>query len=304
MDLSAGERDPVKGADWLEAQTVYSRRGFAHKDDIVDAALGSGDLIEDEDQGDHGLASPTHDRSLAAQRLADNTSMEIERRIELCGELYPFSFSRGRLVWRERDKWADPYIVCLLVSDRDQYKPGDDAGKVFEHLTTLAVGAFLDGDAIRFGAPRDTMPSPITEAVAELAALTASQAKSGWELRPRDQDIGLDVVGWKTFPDRHNNGLQIYAQCATGEGWLQEKSGQPNIELWSGILLWGLPPVPALAIPYVADREGDWAREMAGRLLLDRLRIVSAFRGRQLLDGPVNWYEWAEERASLGGPND
>lgn len=304
MDLSAGERDPVKAADWLEAQAIYSRRGFAHKDDIVDAALGTGDLIDDEDQEDHGLVAPTHDRSLSAQRLADNTSTEIERRLELCGELYPFSFARGRLVWRERGRWADPYIVCLLVSDRDNYKPGDDSGKVFEHLTTLAVEAFLAGGAVRFGAPRDTMPVSITEAVTALAVLTSSEEKLGWQLRPRDQDIGLDVVGWRTFPDRHNNGLQIYAQCATGEGWLQEKSGQPNIELWSGILLWGLSPIPALAIPYVADRNGDWTREMAGRLLLDRLRIVAALGGHQLSDGPVNWADWAEERASLGDPSD
>ena len=304
MDLSAGERDPVKGADWLESQAIYSRRGFAHKDDIVDAALGTGDLIDTEDQEDHGLVSSTYDRSLAAQRLADNTSMEIGRRMELCGDLYPFSFSKGRLIWREVGKWADPYIVCLLVSDRDHYKPGDDAGKVFEHLTTLAVGAFLDGESIRFGAPRDTMPVPITEAVKKLAALTASKEKHGWPLRGRDQDIGLDVVGWKTFPDRHNNGLQIYAQCATGEGWRQEKTGQPNIELWSGILLWGLSPIPALAIPYVADRNGDWERELAGRLLLDRLRIVSALGGRQLLDGAVQWADWAKDRASLAVPDD
>ena len=304
MDLSAGERDPVKGADWLEARAIYSWRGFAHKDDIVGAALGTGDLIDAEDQEDHGSASPTHDRSLAAQRLADNTGAEIGRRMELCGELYPFSFSRGRLIWREVGKWADPYIVCLLVSDRDYYKPGDDTGKVFEHLTTLAVGAFLDGDAIRFGAPRDTMPVPIKEAVQALADLTASKERPGWSLRPTDQDIGLDVVGWKTFPDRHNNGLQIYAQCATGEGWLQEKTGQPNMNLWSGILLWGLSPIPALAIPYVADRNGVWERELAGRLLLDRLRIVSALSGRQLSDGPVQWADWAKERASLAAPVD
>ena len=57
-----------------------------------------------------------------------------------------------------------------------------------------------------------------------------------------DQDMGLDVVGWKDAPDQHNNLLQIYAQCATGEGWLEDKIGEPNIEMWSGILLVGLDP--------------------------------------------------------------
>ena len=72
MDLAAGERDPVKGADWLEAQAIYSSRGFAHKSDIVGAALETGDLIDDEDQADHDMPPIADDRSLAATRLADN----------------------------------------------------------------------------------------------------------------------------------------------------------------------------------------------------------------------------------------
>ena len=89
----------------------------------------------------------------------------MQRRQEVCGDAYPFSLARGRLTWRNPGSWRNPYIVCLLASDREQYRAGDDTAKVFEHLTTLALRAFLDGKAVRFGAPRDTMPTPINEAL-------------------------------------------------------------------------------------------------------------------------------------------
>ena len=301
MDLSASERDPVKAADWLEAQAIYSGRGFVHKNDIVGAALGVGDLDEREDQSDHEFGPPPDDRSLAGTRLADNTETEIQRRLGLCGDAYPFDFARGRLRWREPKKWDDPYVICLLLSDRQTYRQGDDSGKVFEHLTTVALRSLLNGCAVRFGSPRDTMPTSITDALRELAILTSSKVKDAWPVLNTDKDMGLDVVGWTSFTDEHNNLLQVYAQCATGEGWLEEKSGEPNIKMWSDILFWGLDPIPALAVPYVAERDGMWQRRMAGRLLLDRLRIAVALRGQEIKDGPVQWYDWAEDRASRGG---
>ena len=115
MDLSAGERDPVKGADWLEARAIHSSLGTAHKYDIVGAALESGDLIDEEDLADHDLAPPADDRSLSATLLADNVETEINRRQELCGDAYPFSFARGRLRWRSPGAWANP-TSCVYLS--------------------------------------------------------------------------------------------------------------------------------------------------------------------------------------------
>ena len=187
------------------------------------------------------------------------------------------------------------YLVCLLAADRDISQPGDDAGKVFEHLVTLAVEAFLGGGAVRFGAPRDTMEGPIHDALKDLAQRTSSQLIEGWYVKNSDKDLGLDVVGWKNFPDPHNNRLQLYVQCATGEGW-DRKNSDLNLTTWAGILQWGLPPVPALAIPYVAEGDGLWIRNLAGTLMLDRIRIVSALSGRILPDGPVSWAQWVRDR--------
>ena len=298
MKLSAGERNPVKAADWLEEQVICSWNGQAHTRDIVGAMLAEGDMVVAEDWDDHDFSEEDEDRSGAGIRLADNTDVEIERRRALCGDAYPFAFERGLLQWKDPEKWADPYLVCLLAADRDISRSGDDTGKVFEHLTTLAVEGFLGGCAVRFGAPRDTMAGPINDALKELAQRTSSQLIKGWPVKATDQDLGLDVAGWKDFPDSHNNRLQLYVQCATGEGW-DRKKGDLNLKTWEGLLQWGVPPVPALAIPYVAEGDDLWIRNLAGTLMLDRIRLTSALSGQVLPAGPIPWSEWVRDKVAL-----
>lgn len=299
MDLTAGERNPVKGADWLEAHAIYSVQSVVHKNELASEVLVIGDMDDEQDRADHEIEDIEDDRTGPGIRLTDNTAVEIERRAELCGDAYPFRFENGQLRWINPGMWADPYIVCLLASDRDLYVAGDDTSRIFEHLTTLAVKSMLDGCAVRFGYPRDTMPKSIKEAVSELAQRTAATKIMGWKIQNTDRDLGLDVVGWKPFRDQYNNVLQLYVQCATGEGWLEDKMGEPNLDMWGGYLQWGLPPVRALAIPYVVNDNRLWERQMAGRLLLDRIRIVSTLQGQELESGIVGWAEWAEKRAAL-----
>ena len=257
------------------------------------------DLDDDEDRTEHGLDSMDDVPSGPSERLVSNAAIEIRRRIALCDDTYPFSLDEGRLTWNDPGRLADPYIVCLLASDREFYSPGDDTARVFEHLATQAIESFLGGMAVRFGAPRDTMPTPIDEAISRLAELTSAERLNGWSTYGTDQDLGVDVVGWKEFSDSHNNRLQVFAQCATGEGWLEEKKGEPDLELWRGLLLWGIPPLKALAIPYVVNDKEKWQRNIAGRLLLDRVRIVDTLRGTELREEAVTWADWVEKRVEL-----
>ena len=299
MILSAAERDPVKAADWLEAELVYAQGFAVSLERLRSQATLEGDLDDDEDRLEHDLGSAEDVPSGPSERLVSNAAIEIRRRIGLCGGSYPFRLDDGRLTWNDPGRLADPYIICLLASDREFYSAGDDTARVFEHLTTLAMESFLGGAAVRFGAPRDTMPPHIGEAISRLAELTSAEKLNGWATYGTDQDLGVDVVGWKEFSDSHNNRLQIFAQCATGEGWLEEKKGEPNLEMWSGLLLWGTPPVKALAIPYVVNDKEKWQRNIAGRLLLDRVRITEALHGTNLNEEVVHWADWVAGRVDL-----
>ena len=296
MRLSASERDSVRAADWLEAEAVYSENGTASLEKLRSQIEMEGELVEGEDQREHEVESLEDVPSGPSERLVSNASIEIRRRIDICGDGYPFALDNGTLRWTRPGTWADPYIICLLASDRDLYRPGDKTALIFEHLTTVAVGTFWGGSAIRFGAPRDTMPKNLGDAISKLGEMTFSKPIDGWSIYPSDRDLGLDVVGWKGFPDQHNNQLQVYLQCATGEEWLEEKKGEPSLDTWRGLLLWGLPPVVAMAIPYVVNDAEKWQRNIAGRLLLDRLRIVSALSQKTLPDDGIDWADWAKQR--------
>ena len=299
MRLEAAERDAIKAADWLEAQVIYSHGSASSLEQLRSQIALEGNLADDEDRDEHDLAPSGDVPSGPGERLASNTAREIHRRVELCEDSYPFAFRRGRLTWKNPDRLADPYIVCLLASDRDLYSPGDDSAKVFEHLTAAAVASFLGGVAVRFGAPRDTMPRGIDDAISKLADLTAAVKLNGWPTYSTDQDLGVDVVGWKNFADPYNNRLQVYLQCATGEGWLEEKKGEPNLNMWNGLLLWGTPPITGLAIPYVVNDAEKWQRNVAGRLLLDRVRIASTLTGIVLNEQVVSWSDWVAQRVEL-----
>ena len=297
MELSSSERDPIKAADWLEARVVCGN-GQAHVNDIVGKMRSDGMISDEEDQQD--LApdldpDPDPDNHLlSAFRLATSAASEIQRRVQLCGDAYPFTYDQGRLIWTRPDRWADPYLICLLAADRDVYQSGDNTAQVFEHLTTLALGTFLGGKAVRFGFPRDTMPQSIREALPELAQKTATELRHNPPpIRPEDKDIGLDVVSWSAFPDQHNNRLQLYVQCTTEKIW-ENKKGDLNLDEWNKIIDWGVRPVPALAIPYVTKEDGEWLRKMAGSLVFDRLRIVSSLSGQCLENGSVSWADWVQ----------
>ena len=298
MILSAAERDPVKAADWLEAELVYAQGFAVSLERLRSQATLEGDLDDDEDRLEHDLGSAEDVPSGPSERLVSNAAIEIRRRIGLCGGSYPFSLDDGRLTWNDPGRLADPYIVCLLASDREFYSEGDDTARVFEHLTTLAMESFSEGSS-SVRSSRDTMPPHIGEAISRLAELTSAEKLNGWATYGTDQDLGVDVVGWKEFSDSHNNRLQIFAQCATGEGWLEEKKGEPNLEMWSGLLLWGTPPVKALAIPYVVNDKEKWQRNIAGRLLLDRVRIAEALHGTNLNEEVVHWADWVAGRVDL-----
>ena len=197
------------------------------------------------------------------------------------------------------DSSWNPYLFCLLVSDRQFYSPTDRSPRLFEHLACEALASYLTGDAIRFGDPRDTMPIGIHDALDELCRLTGDRRISeGIEVNATDKDLGLDVVGWKDFNDGQRNKLQVYMQCATGENWTG-KRGEPDIEIWCKILLWNMDPVRALAIPYVASEE-EWEREGAGILLMDRLRLALLLAGMTLPDQERGWSVWCEERIATG----
>jgi hypothetical protein len=286
MLLSPAEDNPIKLADWMELQTIISTTGILPLEEVRSYI-----------DSDGTLAEPKVEPGESSELLVASASAEIRRRARIAKEAYPFKLS-NRILYVSLEKKYTPYIFCLLVADREYYSPGEKVSTMlFEHLVCKAMSYYITGNAVRFGVPRDTMPSGIHDAVKELAKMTGNRKMSnGYPINATDKDLGLDVVAWKYFPDHYWGKVEIYVQCTTAQTWDCKKS-DCDLEEWRGILYWPFYPIKGLAIPYVVP-EDDWENKGAGILLIDRLRIASTLNERKFTNQPFDWWAWCEQRIS------
>lgn len=295
MDLSPAERDPVKVADWAETQALYSERGWVSFEEVRTRLEVDGTLLDEvaREHEDEAAVLPKE----ATELLSADAVTELRRRSVLAEAAYPFELQAGQLVLRPGWDHCLPYVYCLLVADREFYSGSDkDLPRLFEHLCREAIASYLGGKAMRFGAPRDTMSPGIHKALSELAEATGSmQVQHLFPVQDTDKDLGLDVVGWIPFPDGYSSHVQVYMQCATGEHWTGKRN-EPDLEIWSRILVSDPSPVRALAIPYVVPDGRARQRTVPGLLLLDRLRIATTLAGRALDDQAFGWSRWCRDR--------
>ncbi len=302
MHLNPNERDAVIAADWLELETVYSGENSLSFEALrahiaMDGTLTEKWSLEEEEvveEVDDGENTEDFELGAKAELLVGDTIAEIDRRDSILGEAYPFERSGRVLSLKDGYEKCVPYIFCLLVADREYYSPTDvGATRLFEHLVVQAVASYIGGTAIRFGSPRDTMPSGVQDAINELSNLLGDERIKQYPVNDTDKDLGLDVVGWRDFPDRRISKLELFVQCATGEDW-GSKRGQCDLHEWQGILWCAHDRFRGLAIPYVVADDIEWRRSVCGLLFMDRVRISSVIRDEDLPD--TMWKDWCAKR--------
>jgi hypothetical protein len=292
MLLNPAEKNPIKIADWIELQTLYSASEVFSLEELRSNIDIDGTLIDEEET----TKKLPYELS---EELVASTEIEIGRRTQILQRAYPFILSNG-ILQISIDLNFIPYIFCLLVADREFYIQGDQqSSRLFEHLASIAAAKYLGGESVRFGAPRDTMPKGVNDALDELARLTGNRKmKNGYPTNADDRDLGLDVAAWKNFSDQYWNKMELYMQCTTAQEW-ELKKHDCDLDEWRGIIYWPFCPIKALAIPYVLA-EDEWKREACGVLLMDRLRIASVLEGEELPDAKFHWWEWCQERVKEG----
>jgi hypothetical protein len=94
---------------------------------------------------------------------------------------------------------------------------------------------------------------------------------------PRRKDGGVDVVGWRQFPDRKPGFPIILVQCTLERDFVH-KSRDIDRRIWAGWLAFDVDPLTALAIPHIVAREEDWREMAANVIVLDRIRLTSLLR--------------------------
>jgi hypothetical protein len=232
--------------------------------------------------------------TLGPAATADLAMNVMQRRQRVLGDAYPFVVKQVGITRKVSDDTV-AYEAMLAMSHRlaplrSTVGSLHEAAELFEQLTVGAVRSLLgDGaQALRFAWPSELgRPSDFPGAIRWLADRMGVPVGSAYR-PPRRQDGGVDVVGWRPFPDAQPGFPICLAQCTLERDFVH-KSTDIDLRVWSGWLGFDIDPTCALAIPYTVEKAEDW-REMASRVIvLDRLRLAGLLVGQGPPPGLRDW---------------
>jgi len=286
-----------KGAAWLNRKADFETSLNADETEFTAIRFGEANLEEGlrdnirvglevgvrRESGDEWL-----ERDTKIEGMASALAEEIERRILLLGESYPFKRDKNRLSYRQSKNGV--YEFCLAVTLSPSLTKGDFSKLpvVFELLArdTLSIFSGQRSQAVRTGAPKhllDGLPARGKPLFDYLHRLTGE-----WNWRPKEhlpndppyshaKDFGLDVVGWIPSPDDRLGHLFLLAQCACGVGDWDGKLKDLNVDRLSDWLelVTATPPVRCFFVPFHLGNV-DTLREVCrdAGLVFDRARIT------------------------------
>lgn len=224
-----------------------------------------------------------------ARELIDTSEHQValavrsmERRSDLLADSYPFRISEDYL---QVDTGAQefPYTSLLTMTATSPFGQLVDLSHAefeasaiqFEKITEEAIRSLLGpgSKALRFGYPNELgRPSGFQEAMVWLAEQL--EVELGDSFRPpKRKDGGVDVIGWKPFPDNKSGMPVLFVQCTLQRDFT-DKAADIELRHWSGWIKLQTPPTTVLAIPgHVAGHE-KWEEISARSMILDRFRLA------------------------------
>ncbi len=311
-------------ADWLEL-TLLCRTTRAISSGDVLRVLGL-----TEDQPEHGVTydpdtgEVLEDEILEpkAELLLQQLWAELSYRAQTLGTAYPFevnpqregfivrvrSHAGGLTDVADESAWRS-YLACLLITglrraliQRTSTQQSalvattQQGPRILQILSVTAAAHHIDGDAYWFGSPRIDGTTRYREALDRLVTLLGhGQLKlqpPAWST-DAEKDGTVDLVAWKSFPDRTYGSLVVYGQVASGKNW-RGKAIQTFIDAFFHDWFEDNPAkywLPAMFIPFTLHAEAtatgrhtfeevvlSKARqdEMSYGAVFDRLRITAA----------------------------
>ncbi|TAL34752.1 MAG: hypothetical protein EPN93_11505 [Spirochaetes bacterium] len=258
IPLPSDITDPIILADWLELIALTAADGNSSHGDLQRVLNRLG--VENLDT------------------LCNDTMRELNRRVTSSKDSYPFSFSGTLLKVRNNWKCFSPYIFCLLLSYCDNSKKSVKGFRhevMFEQLSCIAAKHYIGGDSLRFGFPRDTLPSGFLQALKHVCGQVGEWTVSRRTNTLRTKDGGLDVIAWKSFPDQLIGKLILFGHCASGENWNEKINElQPNDFCSQWLDGDKSPIVKSFFIPHRVSPEIFEHRAISAKLFFDRCRIA------------------------------
>jgi hypothetical protein len=217
----------------------------------------------------------------------------------ILGDRYPFAVADAGIRCTA-DALSTTYGALLMLTTGSPVYPFpsgavSEGAELLEHLVAKSVRQLLGegAKALRFGYPGDRdRPPEFPRAIPWLAEQMGLRPADAYRA-PSRKDGGVDVIGWRPFPDGRT-GFPIVLVQVTLEHNFLHKAGDINVRLWSILLGLDVDPTTALAIPRTVPRNEKWNEVATRSILLERLRIsglveaepevLSEQRWRQLLE--------------------
>jgi hypothetical protein len=206
----------------------------------------------------------------------------MERRSDFLADSYPFRISEDYL---QVDTGAQefPYTSLLTMTATSPFNQLVDRSHAefeasaiqFEKITEEAIRSLLGpgSKALRFGYPNDLgRPPGFQEAMVWLAEQLKVELGDSFR-PPQRKDGGVDVIGWKPFPDNKSGMLVLFVQCTLQRDFT-DKAADIELRHWSGWIKLQTLPTTVLAIPGHVSSHEKWEEISARSLILDRCRLA------------------------------
>ena len=256
--------------DWMEACILFTDDRFSAVD-FVDA------IVEDQVCAQQGMAS----------QMVSDAFAELRQRHNCVGESNPFRLDGARLVRVHDWKDAAAHSFCVLLSLAKWNRPwarqfGNDyteQGELFEEVTKEALQVQFTGWTVHKTGWSRSQPNKLGEVVRDVAARLGEKVGDvAYWTNPDANELGLDLLCYRPFPDTRV-GIPVYLlQCGSGANW-DRKLHTPELSVWSKIVQFVVLPGKAFATPF-ALLGSDFIRKCAlvKGPLLDRYRLLTAAR--------------------------
>lgn len=220
-----------------------------------------------------------------AEEYVDSALIEIEYRNSLCNG-YLFDLKSNTVRSKISKSKYPEYILCLFFSVYGDIMR-DNGTKLFEQIVEQCVKTYLVNETILLGFPN---PKSYVQNIENFCA--CFKEKLGREMIARKytklpesqmykhiKDNGVDIIGIKSFHDKHarSNHLYILIQCGAGKDWCNKRN--IPMQIWKDFITWNNDTViPSMAIPHIVKLE-EWEKfKNIYGIIIDRIRLFNMMK--------------------------
>lgn len=272
----------ITNADQVELRAIASGLAVADAGVIDNVLAGELDDLETADIE----MEPWQRQDVQREDEVGSARDELERRVSLLGEYYPFKLEGGHLEYSPSKTGFYEYCLGIATTANSLARdPYTSLPRSFERVVGVILKTHMGPkwENMHTGWPRDDgEPTRFDNFLRSISRRTSDDREWVWnpeEGYPKEAswvgDGGLDFIVWRRSPDARLGQPFFVGQCACGNDW-GEKFGDLDVEKlrpWMGPFTY-VPIVRCFTTPFILS-DGNFlvAHKLAG-WVLDRVRLT------------------------------